>query len=241
MKIKSSIKYQLYSIKPAVIIFYIVMAVLVVASIILNYALSNSDSRFGGLAASSIIFLFVAGICAFSEEFKMFTQNGLTRKELWKSFLLASIILSMIMSAIDILLYLALSLIMNMESSVMIISYAYTNIPILRVLNTYFLQVLFYTLALSIGYFVRLIYYRMNKFGVISVSVGVPVFLTIVLPILSQYYNLEPIFQAFLSFFGKIMNPDKFYGLPMVYVFFLLLLVITALINKSLIKKAKIK
>lgn len=241
MKLKPSVKYHLYGIKPTIIIFYIVVAILSIASMIISFILKDSDSTFGGIAASSMIFLFVIGICSFYEVFKMFSQNGLTRHELWKSFLIASVIVSVIMSTIDLLLLLVLSLIINAKSLVMMLSSVYLSNSILQIINTYFLQILFYTLVLSIGYFVRLIYYRMNKIGVISLSVGVPVFLFIVLPILSAYYNLEPIFEAFFSFLGSIMNPDKFYGLTMVYVFFLVLLAITAFINKLLIKKAVVK
>ena len=241
MKINSSLKYYLYSIKPAVIIFYIVMAVLSAASIILNFVLKDSTSSFGGLAASSMIFLFVVGICSFYEEFRMFSQNGITRNQLWKSFLIAGVIVAAIMSAIDLILLLVLSSIINAESLIMMLSLNYIDNALLNVINTYFLQVLFYTLALSIGYLIRLIYYRMNKFGVIAVSVGVPVFFFMVLPILSTYYNLKPIFGAIFSFLGQIMNPDKFYGMPMLYVFFICLLTAIIFINKLLIKKVIIK
>ena len=211
MKLKSSVKYYLYSIKPAVIIFYIVMAALLVASVILNYVLKDINSSFGGLAASSMIFLFVVGICSFYEEFRMFSQNDIARNELWKSFLIAGVTIAAIMSAIDLLMLLVLSSIINTESLIMMLSTSYIDNIVLNAINSYFLQVLFYTLALSVGYLIRLIYYRMNKFGVIAVSVGVPVFFLMVLPVLSMYYNLEPIFRAFLSLLAKLMSPDKFY------------------------------
>jgi len=241
MKMKSSVRYQLYSIKPAVIIFYIVIAMISLASIALDFVLKDSNSTFGGLAASSIIFLFVVGICSFYDEFKMFSQNGISRNELWKSFLVASVIIAAIMSAIDLLLLLVLSLIINAESLVMMLSSAYISNGILQAINTYFLQVLFYTLVLSIGYLVRLIYYRMNKFGVITVSVVVPVFIFVALPILSAYYNIGAAFRSTFSFIGNIMNPEKIYGLPMLYVFFLCLLAVIALLNNRLINKAIIK
>ena len=238
MKLNSSQRYYLYSIKPAVIIYYIVMLTLSTFSIILNFVQQDANSSFGGIAGASLIFLFIVGICSFSEEFKMFIQNGITRRELWSSFLASSIIISTIMSAIDLISIYLMSLVTNSESLVMMLSSIYVDNVVLKVITTFFIQVLFYTLALALGYFIRLVYYRMNKFGRTTLSIAVPGFFFIALPILSSYYDLTSIFEPLFGFLATVTNPEKLYGLPMFYLLFVLLTIGISLLNKLLIKKA---
>jgi len=241
MKLKSSQKYYLSSIKPAITIFYIVMLCLSIVSIILNLSLEGSNSSFGGVAAASIIFLFVAGICSFSEEFNMFIQNGITRKELWKGFSVSILIIACIMSVIDLIILFILSLIINTESLVLMITSTYVDNMVLKVINAFFLQIIFYSLALTIGYFIRLIYYRMNKFGRIIVSITVPGFFLIALPILSSFYDMSFLLYFFTDILAPLIDPTKLYGLPMFYLLFILLTIGISLINKQLIRKATIK
>ena len=241
MKLNSSQKYYLYSIKPAVIIFYIVLLVLAIISVLLNFMLINSNADFGGIAAGSMIFLFVAGICSFYEEFKMYTQNGITRNELWKSFLISSIIISGIMSAINLILIYTMSLIIDAKSFVIILSSAYVNNNILEPINAYFLQVLLYTLALTVGYFIRLIYYRMNKFCTITLSIAIVAFLLIGFPIIDTFYSLDILRANIINLLASIISPEYSYGLPMLYLLFIIITSLFSIINRQLIKKAVLK
>ncbi len=241
MKLNSSVKYYVSRLKPAVIIFYIVLAILSLVSVMLNFFLEDSTSSFGGYAVSSIIFLFVCGICSFTEEFKMFIQNGITRNALWKSFLYASIIVAAIMSAIDLIALSIMSLIIETESLTLMLSSAYAESLAVKIVIAYFVQIVFYVLSLSLGLFVRMIYYRMNKLGKTIISIAVPGYYLIALPIIMGRLNWRPILFRIFDTIIPLMNPNHFYGLPMLFILSIAFLIILTYINKLLISKAIIK
>ena len=58
------------------------------------------------------------------------------------------------------------------------------NSMVQNVLEGFLMNICQYTAALAIGYFITIGYYRMNKIAKIIVSIGVPGFIIIVLPIL---------------------------------------------------------
>ena len=242
MKINASTKFHIYSTKISILIFYIIMIISGLLTFMLSL-LFDGDTKFGGVSEASIIFLFVVGICSFTGPFKMMLQNGVSRNELWKSFLKSSTIIASTMSAIDLLLTGIYSVFVNVEPLSIVISSAYIDNGILKIVNTFFLQIVLYTLALSFGYFIRLVYYRLNKLGRTIISISVPAFLIIGLPMIDKYI-LNPMNYSLshtTDFFKWTTEPSKFYGLPILYIYLIATIAVFSLINRKLIQKAQIK
>ena len=242
MKINAATKYHIYSTKMAIVIFYIIMIISTVLSFLLSL-IFDGNTKFGGISESSVIFLFVIGICSFTGPFKMMMQNGVSRNELWKSFIKSSALIASAMSAIDLFVTGIASLFMNVVPMSIVISSAYLDNSLLKIINSFFLQVALYVLAISLGYFIRLIYYRLNKLGRTIISISVPVFLFIGLPMI-ELHMLNPVdwsLSSIIDFFAWTTAPYNSYGLPMLYIYLIAVTVILLLLSKKLIQNAQLK
>lgn len=196
MNLKASTKYQLYEYKKSLLIYYFVVTVVYasfyVASII------SKDSNFetsGGISASTIVFLFIAGLNSFKETFLMSLQNGISRKTfLWGRVISVGVI-SIIMAVVDRALNGTFGL-FNDERYQMVDIYAgvYPTrasevSSFLAVFESILLLVFMYFAVTACGYLITAAYYRMNKAVKTIVSVGVPTCVFIVIPIIDQFAN----------------------------------------------------
>ena len=96
MNLKSAIKYQLYNVKKAVMIFYFVIYVLIILS-------STHFVRISGLEFATIIFIFIVGLNWFKESFKILIQNGVSRLTQYKAMTISAVILATGLSIIDVI------------------------------------------------------------------------------------------------------------------------------------------
>lgn len=181
MKFKSALKYQLFDVKKPIIIFYIVIISLMLLMLIgthwlnsqINIGISGNtrvEMSFGGATA---IFLFVVGLNAYKSSFHMLTANGVSRKTMFGSFIVTALIISAGMALIDSLLVLIMR---------QMIPYDVFVFDTLEMgIVTQFVSSLG---TLMLGYMITTLYYRMSKPIKLLVSIGVPVMLIIVLPIM---------------------------------------------------------
>ncbi len=70
---------------------------------------------------------------------------------------------------------------------------------------------------MMIGYFITILYYRMNKLQSLAVSVGVPVFLFIILPTMDRYLFggtvIKAIFEGITRFVGLYGGVNPYYAI----------------------------
>ena len=87
---KSAMIYQISEMKKPLLIYYAIIFFLLLASFLTTEVflhISANGTTINGIEISSMIFIFVCGLNSFKEPFRMFLQNGLSRKTLFLSYL----------------------------------------------------------------------------------------------------------------------------------------------------------
>lgn len=202
MNIKASYNYQLFDLKKSVLVYYfVIVCVYLLMTISMSLSLSMSEGgnvsgHFNGSDFSSMIFLFIIGLCSFKEVFGMLMQNGISRKSIFKGRLLTSLTLAFGMALVDkalLLIFKAAASPTNGRLTVGTlyeIFYQVTNKGMGDLkfhIDSFFFSFSLYLGFTALGYLITTLYYRMNKGGKIAVSVSVPVGLLIVLPVIDSY------------------------------------------------------
>lgn len=176
--------YRIWDNRKALLIFYGAMYAVMLTSI-LAMSLSPLEITMGGLESASMIFIFIIGLI-FAESFKMLLQNGCSRKTIFLSFVYSIIAIATLMALVDSVNGLLMKLVTDYESGffqlyrVRYQSYGQA----LQVFEGLLWNVTAYVMLAMVGLFITSLYYRMNKLLKVLVSVGVPAFFIIALPII---------------------------------------------------------
>lgn len=182
MKTKEATRYMLQDSLKSCIIFYGVIAFIIIVSLIIKYALGVVDMGTSGMGSATFIFLFVVGLNSFKSQFTLFLQNGISRRTMLVGFVLSSLIVALGMGLIDSLYPLALRGVLGFETTYQMMYSAGTGFGAFAMGLIW--NVLAYFTALCFGFLVTTLYYRMNKALKLIVSIGVPVLLFVALPLL---------------------------------------------------------
>jgi hypothetical protein len=192
MKIKSIIKYNISSLKNSIAIYYTIFITVCLASVFLS---RNANISSSGIEISSGIFLFVAGLNLFKENFYFMKSNNVSRKDFLYGTALSMIPVVISMSIIDIIINRIYNIFMKCPT---IYDMAYGNIgngkwyhsfdwvqsnSIITLFNTFVLQATICLATISLGFLITIIYYKCNKFMKVVVSI-VPVAIIILLNVL---------------------------------------------------------
>ncbi len=243
MRLAPALKYQLSGIKWPVIIFYIVIYSLFILMGISLLLFRRFDMRvtFGGFDVASMIFLFVVGLNAYKSTFHMFSANGISRKTMFTSFVFVAAILCAGMALIDSLNTLIIRQFINYETT-MVQEFASRYIGSGSMLYGEGIIYMFcsYLSCIMLGYFITTAYYRMNKPLKLSISIGVPVFFFILLPVIDaqlfsgEIYKLIGTVIAFCS--GRLSgSPYVAMGMDLVFA------VVTGTLAYLLARRATVK
>lgn len=196
---RSAIKFFLKDSKKGIFIFYLVIGITMLSGFIINMIVrfnvgvtASKDFHFGmsGLEIATIVYCFVFGLCSFKEPFQMFLQNGFSRKTICTNIGIGALLLTSIMALIDSSTGLLASNIMTGTGSVDYQTLLGLLFPSFfgAIGTVFYIPVAFLVLTaayfstFSVGYFIAVLYYRMNKALKISFSIGVPVLLTVIFP-----------------------------------------------------------
>lgn len=258
MKIKSTLKYQLYDQKSSIFIYYLVMILLyTIIGTSMSISLKSNayvslDSTYAvymsGMEMATGIFLFVLALNSFKENFGMFIQNGVSRKTFFLSKLLNTAVLCFVMSFIDTLLlnfgkWIATKADGLYSQGIFEIGYSdYVSSlsPIIKYVESYFYNIFLYSTFIAVGFFITLLYYRMNKVWKIAVSVGVPILCFWILPFMDYYFFHSNISQWSSQFMNKILGFST--SNPLIGMFTMLLIsVIFFTISWLLMRRAIVK
>lgn len=194
MNLKASYKYVMYDNKKALLTYSLIIIAITALIFIAAVLWSNESStiEIGGIEMVSIIFIFVSGLTAFKDNFHMLTQNSVSRKGTFTATMLGFVTSSGVLSVISIIVLLIAKLMSRFQSNIVVSESFFESIYIghvagmndivvfLESLLLYFVMML---MIVSIGYLIGVIFYRLNKTGKIALAVGIPVFFTVILPV----------------------------------------------------------
>ncbi len=230
MRTAASFRYQILQSRSDVLTYYLALAGLTLLSVIWsvcwfafhNESVGASAMMVNGLTSITSLFLFVESLCSFKDNFGMALQNGVTRKSLFLGRLACAAALCGIMAVLDEAITLLLDLVGKLPGvntqSVSLMSiffpndmrpFSYGGVVLCSVAFSFCLLLA----AAGLGYFITVLYYRLNTPGKVAVSAGVPGFFIFVVPALKslrdhlglqeQYLALERAIEAFFSFLLK--------------------------------------
>ncbi|MFQ6890710.1 MAG: hypothetical protein ACLRS7_00680 [Acutalibacter sp.] len=171
MKLKQSIRYQLADFIGPVIVYYgIVVAVHILFFLIHNCVNANVMYLGGGMSGFSMVFLFICGLCSFHDNLPMHLQNGVSRKTMYTAWLAVTGIVSAVMAAADTVLATLIDLL-----DLPIWGYGSANLfftlfdldglafgqTLVNTLFSILFSFVLLALAMTLGYFIVVFFYRL--------------------------------------------------------------------------------
>jgi hypothetical protein len=229
MKLNAIYKYQLVDHRNAVLIFCaVILAVMALVPMQITFSSdilrTNQSSQIAGLDMAPAVFLFVCGLNAFKENFLFALQNGISRKSLFANRIYVAVTLAVAMALFSLLL-LALGKLIESPasgiaySSLLSMIYQSTGTVPFSGLSEYLISFLFLTVlfiaAQTLGYFITVALYRMNKKQKISYIVGFYIVVFVLLPIIDMFISgqISTILLKFLDLSMGISAQNPFIGM----------------------------
>jgi len=243
MRLSPALKFQLNSIKWPVIIFYIVIYALLILMVTSQIILRGYgvDGSIGGMDMSSMIFLFIMGLNSFKSTFHMFSANGISRKTMFLSFLITTGIVCSGMAIIDSINAIIINEFVAYDPVlVQMFESRYNGIGLMTYGEGFLWMFFAYTASMMFGFFLTTAYYRMNRPLKLIISIGVPVFLFIILPILDAQLFYGEIFKAigtFIAFCTGQLSGSPYVAMASNFVFY----VIFAMLGFLIMRRATVK
>ncbi len=172
MKLRAAYRYQIHDLKFSILIYYCVIVglfILVAASALAFIGNGNvSVNANGSIGGATFIFLFVLGLNSFKENFLFSLQNSVSRKTLFSSRLAVFATLAVFMNIVDLVLGYVLALAASLRVGINVAGYAPSFVGLLS-------SMFFAFTILMLGYFLTILFFRLNKLGKVLVGAGVPV------------------------------------------------------------------
>lgn len=248
MRLKSIVKYNISSIKSALMIYYSIF-IAVCVSLILISENSNESISSSGLEISSVIFIFIAGLNLFKENFFFMKSNNVTRKEFLYGAAIPMIPVVLLMSIADIVINRIYNLFIKSPTNYDMI---YTSLrnekwflstnwvqsnSIETLFNTFMFQVTVYLAFFSFGFLVTIIYYKCNKFMKIVVSIF-PIMLFNLIGIIRMFYpNFMINMNKFIEVIFGLNNQNIYAAISTFIAIFIILIGIARLLTRKAIIK----
>ncbi len=253
MNTQKVVKYQINEFKTSMFVFFLVILalMLLIGISVVNINVNGGESNImGGMEFGIVIFLFIVGLNYFRETFRLMIQNGVSRKTMFKGVIISTAIIAVIMSLInEIILLIGKVFAANTESftfegtfeQIYGARYAGSGTGLQMAFEGLLFLICISAAAMMFGFLITTMYYRLNKLAKVLVSVGVPVSIIIILPIVDFSLTGGQISNAifkFMSFaFGFLNGTNPYYGMVTCLVGFAL----CAAISWLLIRKAAVK
>ncbi len=176
-------RYVLTDHRKALIIFYSIYISIAVFSSTMIFIIGDRSLNSWGLGISSAIFLFIAALNSFGENYAFMQSFNISRRTFYVSIVIGLIGLALIMSIINVVFTNTFKLI---ESYQGLFEQIYTK--------TFFIDDFFWIFSLlicvsSLGFFITLLYYRCNKVMKFVISI-VPVLVGMFISIIDNITNV---------------------------------------------------
>lgn len=201
MKNNPMVYYQLKEIKMPLAIYYAVLIALF-GSIALSMG-KDPNGMIGGLDGMTLFFILILGPRSFKECFRLAIQNGVSRKDYYKSLIMSAIVLSVAMALLDTFLGLVLSQITTYESLFYQVNQLQDQVFFSINFGLSFLSRVAWNLfAFHLGHLVIIFFYKRTRFGAYLVSISLALCFFVLLPLLRD--NPFHISKEILSFIEAI-------------------------------------
>lgn len=239
--IKKAVKYQLFEMKKTIMIYY---GVMIAIYLVLSSATSN-QGIVSGSEVTTAIFLFVVGLNSFTNSFKMFLQNGISRETLFCSYSISTTIVAVFMAFVTSIVNIVMNIFFNYELLYFQIygggTIGNNNNGFVKFIGGFLWTAFLYMMAIMLGYFITTLYYRMNTKLKIFVSVGVPGFLLIGIPYIEYNWTNGRISEGIFNFVTYAFGITNGYNPCYFMVTSLVILMILGVLSYSLIRRAVVK
>lgn len=197
MRINAALRYQLYDkIRPLAIFYFVIYAI----HLLINFSITSDSGEvyISGFESASLVFIFIMALASCKETLMLFLQNGISRKTFFVSFLTVIAIVALLMSAVDIINNLIFAQFSNYQSLFGQIYHQGVTIQVTAagILANFLWNWTVYISAAAFGLFVGCLYFRMNKWQKLTVSIGVPVLLFLVMPVFAALFPDLRIYQS---------------------------------------------
>lgn len=229
--VQKVVKFQLADYRLAIIIFYIAsmgMISMIAMSVVRSNASGSGieESTISGFEIGAVILLFILALSTFSETFKMMLQNGITRRIMFKGFLMTTLIMSVGMTLInEIILFVGGILTSNHKNiiykgifeQIYWTRYAQRSGNMQMAIEGMLFLICLLAVSMAFGYLITTIFYRLNAYAKVAVAVSVPVMIIVVLPLLDYFLTEGAILGAIGEFilfsFGIKNGYNPYYGM----------------------------
>lgn len=181
MKLKKAIKYNLAVTSKSLIIFYSVIAAVYIFLAIL-FTLLDGVQGSSSMEIAALIFLFSLGVTFFSEYFKMYLQNGISRKTMFIGVGVSLLICAAIMGLLDTLtgLFLSRAGILTPLTRMLYAERIAGMSVVQSTIEVFFLNVMLYFFLAVLGYCIGIIFSKLSRLMRIVLPVGFMLLFTVV-------------------------------------------------------------
>ncbi|EJO5347791.1 hypothetical protein NRP93_001883 [Clostridium botulinum] len=184
-------KYQLKTSIKSIVTYYSILIGLLILTLILNYMSTGGNFKVNGIDISTSIFIFIVALNSFKSSFYFSQGNNISRKSFIVGTIEYGIIMSAILTLIDVIINRIYNIFMICPTMFDIIygqkiydvnrPWEFTlNHSVSNLFGTYVWTFALYVFVFMVGLLITMIYFRLNKLGEIIVSC-IPVILIIVL------------------------------------------------------------
>ncbi len=206
MNLRASYRYQLADHKKSILVFYLVIfCIYALMGISIAMILRGNGEAYGsitGLEISTMVFLFVTGLNTFKENFGMLTQNGISRRSLMVGRLFVMLTVCLFMTLLDRVWYFCGVWFHNIFGDIintqlfmdMIYNRAKDVSRVWLHVESLAFNFAIYFAAMSVGYLITVVFYRLSKIWKTILGAGLPIFFLILLPIIDMQF-----FQGLIS------------------------------------------
>lgn len=102
MKLRTAIRYQILDfLKPLAIFYSVIILLMATVTIVFGAVSSTENVSFSNMEFNSIVFLCFCGVMTFQDDFKLFIQNGMTRKMIFQSFVCEFLCVAALMALVE--------------------------------------------------------------------------------------------------------------------------------------------
>lgn len=227
MNIKPILRYQLRYYLHIFSIVYGTVYGLMILTIIFEHTQRGVDGSSSGMEFTTMVAMFIIGIVLFKSSFRFFSSYGVSRKRLFLGMTASMGITSAATSLLDMINFAVFSQFMNCSTFYQALSnnisghssspflaissfslgnagHIVLHVPALGMLLSNWLWCFLTDLALGmLGFLIAVLYYRMSKTLKIIVSVGVPAFFFVFIPLLDTHITGGRIGAALFACFTK--------------------------------------
>jgi len=241
------VKYNVKNSIKSIIIYYCIIISIIVGMALMN-KFSGGYGYTSGTETSSIIFLFVLGLNFFKENFYFAQANNISRVEYFKAAAIAILQIGLSMAILDVIINRIYNIFGINPTMYDMIYNRFFSLDTNRELwiQSNSMQTLFgtvsllfalYIVALAIGMFITLIYYKCNKIMKLVVSLGPIAIIAILVNISKNYPKFS---EEAVTFIGNILGLSTSNAYMAVITFICMFTIIMSFVY-LLVRKAVVK